>query len=77
MCIRDRLKAQLGDQGAQEDVEDRGQEDAEAGHADHAGKNGHAHGMAHFGAGAGGKDQRHGAGDEGDGSHQNLSLIHI
>ena len=47
------LEWAVAGQAAQQDVEHRRQEDAEGGDADHAGKDGDAHGLAHLGAGAG------------------------
>jgi hypothetical protein len=40
-------------------VENRGEEDAEHGHAAHAGEDRQAERLAHFGAGAGGDHQGH------------------
>ncbi len=57
------------DQLAQGDVEHRGQEQAEQGHAEHAGEHGDAGDRAHFRAGAVREHQRHGAGDERDRGH--------
>ena len=49
--------------------EDRREEDAEGGDADHAAEDGGAQRAAHFGAGAFGQHQRHDAEDEGEGRH--------
>jgi len=51
-------------------VEDGGEEQAEDGDADHAGEDGDAHGLAHFGAGTGRDDEGIYTGDEGDAGHQ-------
>ena len=49
----------------------RCQQQTEGGNAKHAEEDRDADGMAHLGAGAGGKYQRHDTGDERDGGHEN------
>jgi hypothetical protein len=57
-------------QRAQQHIENRRQEQAEEGHAEHAEEDGDAHRVAHFRAGAGRGDERDDAHDEGDRGHQ-------
>ena len=64
------LSGRLPRQRAQQHVEHRRQEEAEDGHADHAGEHRDAHGVAHLGAGAGREHQRQHAHDEGERGHQ-------
>mmetsp|Transcript_21687 Transcript_21687/g.84531 ORF Transcript_21687/g.84531 Transcript_21687/m.84531 type:complete len:206 (-) Transcript_21687:1321-1938(-) len=71
------LGAQRGGAGAallgalaQQAVEHRRQEDAEEGHAKHAGEHGDTHRTPHLAAGTAAEDQRDDAGAEGDGGHQ-------
>src|SRR4029079_19655659 len=54
------------DKTENEDIEQGRDNDAEAGHPAHAGEHGHAHDMAHLGAGAAGEDERDDAHDEGE-----------
>ena len=54
----------------QDHVEDRGQEQAEEGNAEHPAEDCDTHGAAHLGTRALGKDQREDAHDEGEGGHQ-------
>jgi len=54
----------------QQHIEDRRQEQAEEGDAEHPGEHRNAHGVTDLGAGTGEDDQRHDAHDEGEGGRQ-------
>src|SRR3954469_16619465 len=59
-----------GAEPAGDDVKDRREQEAEQGHAEHAGEHGRPERAAHLRARAGRDHQRHHAEDEGEGRHQ-------
>ena len=52
------MKTRESPEPVDHEEEDRGQEDAEEGHAEHAAEDGRAQGLPHLGAGAVADDQR-------------------
>src|SRR5471032_757074 len=81
-AVHVRVVAMLVDQAlaagqlAQQDVEHRHQQQAKQGHAQHAGENRHADGLAHFRTGAVRRHHRQHAHDESDRRHQNRTQTH-